>query len=568
MLKTRATMSEIRHGIESTTADVQLNTVQLLEYAARAHGDQEVVTDMHDGRHRYTYAEMYDRVKRVANMLEAQGVGAGDAIGIYGYSTYRNVELLYAAGGIGATPFIVNVELPPEHQEFCIDHVATHAPLDYVFVDGEMVGDLQSNAPNPEGLEYVITRPVDDAGNHEYEPLGTYEGLLEDHSVEFEWPTVHEDTAAILGFTSGTTGKPKAMTHSHRALWLHNQGFVGGAQLDPQETCLMVPPLFHWGWDMWGFAPAAGSRLVLPGPKYPDNLLDLLFEEDVTFSAGVATLFRRAAEHAKKRKEEDASFSLDGLRVMFAGQTPPRDLLKDLEKLGAETSQAYGYSESAGGPHFVYNKQGDFRDSELAMDDMERFDYVSDVAGYPALGVSLKVLDVETEEELAWDGDSPGEIAMRAPWCVNGYWKMPERTAVSRYGEYLKMGDFVSIDERANVTVLDRVKDAVKSGGEWISSPTLEELINEHEQVGESCVIAADHPEWGERPVVVLELAEGVDPDDVDIDLESHLAPQVEEGTIQKWWIPDEIILDDIPLTATGKFNKKVLRDQYGDVLT
>jgi fatty-acyl-CoA synthase len=318
---------------------------------------------------------------------------------------------------------------------------------------------------------------------------------------------------------------------------------------------------------MWGFVPAAGAELVMPGPNYPDNLLDLVFEEDVTVSAGVATLFRRVAETAKERREDDSDFSLDGLRVTFAGQTPPRDLLKDLEDLGADTSQAYGYSESAGGPHFVYNKQGDFRDSEQAMDNAELFDYVSDVAGYPAMGVDLKVLDVETDEELPWDGDSPGEIAMKSPWCANGYWKMPERTAENRYGNYLRMGDFVSIDEQANVTVLDRVKDAVKSGGEWIPSPTVEEYINEHEQVAESCVIAADHPEWGERPVVVVEPVEGVSAADLDIDLGAHLESFIDEGKIQKWWVPDEIIVDDIPITGTGKFNKKALRDQYRDIL-
>lgn len=559
-------MTEIRRGIESTTADVQLNVIDFIEHAARAHGDQAVVTDMDDGRHQYTYAEMYERVQQAAHALENLGVGAGDAIAIYGYSTYRNVELLYAAGGIGATPFIVNVELPPSHQEFCISHVATHASLDYAFVDGEMIDDLQANAPDPESLEYIVTRPVEDV-DPEIEPLGTYEELIADEPTTFDWPTVHEDTAAILGFTSGTTGKPKAITHSHRALWLHNRAYVGTAQLDPQDTALMVPPLFHWGWDMWGFAPAAGAKLVMPGSRYPDNLLDLLFEEGVTFSAGVSTLFRRVAEHAKERRKDDPDFSLDSFRVVFAGQTPPRDLLADLEDLGADTSQAYGYSESAGGPEFVTNKHGDFRDRELAMDDEELFDYVSEVAGYPSLGVKLRILDVETGEELPWDGDSPGEIAMKAPWCVNGYWKMPTRTAESRDGTFLCMGDFVSIDEHANVEVLDRVKDAVKSGGEWIPSPTIEELINEHEQVGESCVIAADHPEWGERPVVIVEPAEGLDPDEIDIDLENHLEPYVEDGTIESWWIPERVIVDEIPLTATGKFNKKVLRDQYGDVL-
>ena len=560
-------MGDAKRGIESGTADVHLNIRQFLEHAARAHGDQTVVTDMADGRHRYTYAEMYDRVIQGAHALRDLGVETGDAVAIYGYSTYRNVELLYATAAIGATLLIVNVELPPDHQEFCLDHAASNAPFDYAFVDGDMLADIDANAPASAGLEYVVTRETEAVGAVNADPVGRYEDLLAEQPTSIDWPKIHQDTAAIMGFTSGTTGRPKAITHSHRALWLHNQGYVGAAQLTPQETLLMVPPLFHWGWNMWGFAPVAGSKLVMPGPGYPDNLMDLLFEEDVTYSAGVATLFRRVAEHAKERRAEDPDFSLSGLRVQFAGQTPPSDLLADLEELGADTSQAYGYSESGGGPHYVINKQGAFRDSELAMDDEERFEYVAKVAGYPVMGVDLKVLDVETGEELPWDGESPGETAMRAPWCVNSYWGMPDRTAENREGEFLRMGDFVSIDEQANVTVKDRVKDAIKSGGEWIPSPTVEGLINRHEQIAESCVIAADHTEWGERPIVVVELAESVDPDDLDLDLESFLQPYVDSGEIQEWWIPDEVIVDDIPLTATGKFNKKVLRDHYGDVL-
>jgi len=561
-------MSDPIKGIESTTSDEQLNIRYMVEHAARAHGDQEVITDMPGGAHRYTYSEMYDRINQAAHALQELGVSAGDAIGIYGYSTYRNVELIYAAGGLGATAFLVNLELPESHKRFCVDHVQEHAPFEYMFTDGGHLEELQDTLENPDRLEYVVTRELDDYGDLDVEPVGTYESMLAGHDTAFDWPRIDEDTAVILGFTSGTTGKPKAMTHSHRALWLHDVGYHSGAQLDPQDSVLMVPPLFHYGWEMWGFAPLAGSKLVMPGPEYPDNLLDLLFDHDITFSSGVATLFRKAAERAKKRQRKGVEVDFSGLHVVFAGQSPPRDLMRDLEELGAETSQAYGYSESAGGPHFAFNVHGDLRDRELEMDEEERFEYKAEVGGYPPAGVHIRVLDVEDGTEQPWDGESPGEIAISAPWCVNGYWKMPDRTAENRDGRFLKMGDFVTVDNDANIRVRDRVKDAIKSGGEWIPSPTIEELINEHPQVASSCVIAADHPEWGERPIAVVELAERVDPDEVTFDLEEFLEPHVADGTIQKWWIPDRVVVDEIPITGTGKFNKKTLRDQYGDILT
>jgi len=559
-------MPEITRGIEADTVDAHLNTRLFLQYAARAHADQTVVTELAEGTHRITYADLYDRVHQAANLLQDLGVESGDTIGIYGYSTSQNVELLYAAGAIGATPFILNMELPQEHREFCISHVDTHAPLDVMFVDGDHVSELDSTVPESVDIEYVVTRAGETDRDSGIETLGGYDDLLVDYPPEYDWPTVHEDTAAIMGFTSGTTGKPKAIAHSHRALFLHNIGFMGNANLNPQDTILMAPPLFHWGFQLWGAAPVAGAKLVMPGPGHPDNLVDMAFDEEVTFSVGVPSLFRRMLSAAKDRETGD--FEFEDFRVIFAGQSPPRDLMLELETLGAESEQAYSYSEAAGGLNFSMNVQGAPRDSELSLSESDFFNYKSRVAGYPVCGVDVKILDIEDGTELSWDGTSKGDIAIRAPWTIGEYWEMPERSAEARTADgYLRMGDMVTIDERSNIVIKDRIKDAIKSGGEWIPSPSIEELLNDHDQVKRACVIAARHPEWSERPVAIVEPKEGVDPDSVDIDLDEFLAPHVEAGEIQEWWIPDRVVVSDIPFTGTGKYDKTALREEYGDIL-
>lgn len=559
-------MPEVVKGLPSSTNEMQLNVRYVLEHAARAHGDQAVVTDMApDGTHRYTYAEMYERVHQAANLLTDLGVGPGSAVGIYDYSTHRYVELIYALGGIGATPFLINHELPDDHKRHCIEHVDEHADLEYLFADGELLDELVAVLDDPGEFEYALMRDVDGEGDS-VTTLGTYEDLIADRSTEYDWPEVDEDTAALLGFTGGTTGKPKALAHSHRALWLLQTGWVGATQLDPLETVLMVPPMFHWGWQLWGTSLLGGSKLVLPGTGYPDNLTDLLFEEDVTYTAGVPTLFRRVLDRAEAREAAGKDVDLEGLRVFFSGQAPPVDLLRDLEEYGVESRQAYNYSEIGGGPLLAVNVQGAKRQREADMSTDEFFEYVSDVAGYLVPGSKAKLLDVDDGTELPWDGESPGDLAVRTPWASNEYWNMPERTEGSVVDDYMTSGDFVTLDEHANLRLLDRVKSVIKSGGEWIPTPTLEEYINESPLVAESCVIAADHPEWMERPVAVVELVD--DAEEADFDIDDLLSTYVESGAIEKWWIPDEVVfVDEIPLTGTGKFDKSTLRDRYADIL-
>jgi fatty-acyl-CoA synthase len=566
-------MTDPIKGLDSTTSEMQLNTTLMLEHGASRHRDQEIVTGMGDGRtHSLTYAELEERVETTANLLEDIGIGPGDVVGLAGYSTYRFVELLYAVSGIGATPFMVNVDLPAEHQEFCLDHVEDNAPFDTVFLDQELFNDegaYELNRSVFDGRDYEAVIYGDDDTAVEtdiFDDVLRYSELRADADSDFEFPEIDEDTAALLMFTSGTTGNPKAMTHSHRSIYLHNIGMMATKGLDPQDSLLMVPPVFHLGWNLWGIAPLCGGKLVLPGYGYPENLPDLILDEDVTFSAAVPTLFERIADVVEQRREEDPSVDLEGLEALFGGQSPPIGLLRRLEELGVTTSQVYGFTESCG-PTMSFNLHHRLRDKEQQLSKEELLNWKNQVSGYLVPGTRAKLIDSEDGSEVPWDGESEGEFAFRSPWGTASYWEMPEKTAEKTTDDgYLRMGDLVRMNEYADIEYRDRLKHTVKSGGEWIPSPIVEEHVAEHPDVAECVVIAAEHEEWMERPLAIVTLVEGADELDID-DLEAEMMQFVEEGAIQEWWIPDEVVVvDSIPRTPTEKYDKSALHEKYGDI--
>jgi fatty-acyl-CoA synthase len=561
-------------GLQSTTSNSQLNVIQQLEHAAVRHRDQEVVTDLGNGTHAMTYADMMDDVRRAGTVLEELGIEPGDVVGIAGYPEHRAIELTYAISGIGAAAYPVNVDLPTDHQAFCIDHVQDNAPFDTVFVDRSLFSDggfeLDREAFRDRIPRAVVYGPGDHAVEADvFSDVEYYRDLVEGVDPAFEFPEIDEDSAAFIMFTSGTTGTPKAMAYSHRSMYLHNVGITAAKGFNPQDNILMVPPLFHIGWNLWGVAPLCGAKLVLPGYGYPDNIVELVLDEDTTFAGGVPTLFRRVANVAEERNDGGDSVDLAGMEIMLAGQASPIGLLRDLENLGATTSHSYSFTESAGS-YMSLNLHNQLRDKERELSREELLEWKSETPGYLVFGVDAKLLDPEDGTELPQDGETAGEFAFRAPWGTGEYWGMPEATAEAVTDDgYLKVGDLVTIDEYGEIQFLDRIKDTVKSGGEWIPSPVVEELVGEHDLVNEVAIIAAEHEEWMERPVAVVSLHGDRGPGDFTLaDQEAHLSTYVEQGDIEEWWIPDDVVVvPEIPRTSTEKFNKQQLRTRYGDVL-
>jgi fatty-acyl-CoA synthase len=287
-------------------------------------------------------------------------------------------------------------------------HVRENAPFEKIFVHEELLDKLRTVLP--EGTDFELITMGESADDPPDSSTVSYQlnGLMASAGSEFDWPQIDEFSTAHLMFTSGTTGKPKAVAHSHKMVWHNSLGIAAAKNLGPQDSILMVPPLFHLGWMLWGVAPVTGADLILPGKGYPDNLLDLIIERDVTFSTGVPTLFKRVVDTVKKRRINGEDVSLEGLEVVFGGQAPPTELMRNLEGLGGTASQLYGYTE--GGTNYSFSIQNDLRPRERALDDEELLEYKSEVSGYFVPGIEARLVDPETGDELEWDSDAQGEL--------------------------------------------------------------------------------------------------------------------------------------------------------------
>jgi fatty-acyl-CoA synthase len=553
----------IRKGISSTTKDMQLNVHHLLEHAAQAHKDQEVVTYRPNSVHRYTYEDMHDRAKQAANALEDMGVQAGDLVGIGTHSTHEAIELLYATASIGASPHFLNPE-SEQHSHYLVNHITKHGPMDYVFLHNDMADRPGELLPNPDEYSYVTygeeERVAVDAGEY----LGDYEDLLEDAEDEYEWPRIDEDTAVVMTSSGGTTGTPKAIAQSHRAAWLIGHGIARSHKLGPQSGILMFPPLHHGvGWFLWATAPIAGAKLVLPGPDTPANFQEIVLEEDITYTAGVAPLVRQLVDTIETRNEEGEDIDLEGTWFLFGGENTPTKLLRDLDDLGATSLQMYGGAETQ--LYFVQNIQVDPRLREAEMSQEEFLEYRSTTVGYPVPGAKIKAVDTDGNE-VPRDGETIGRACVTAPW-VSGYWHRPDKTAATDVDGYINLDDLITIDEYGNVKYRDRAQDAIEKDREMIPTPSVEDALSENEFVSTVAVIGVPHPEHGEESVAVVETAEGTSADDVDIDLEAALQDAVKSGKIQESWIPDQvIILDELPRAHSGKMDKVALREEYNDL--
>jgi fatty-acyl-CoA synthase len=540
-----------------------MNINRIIEYAGTVHGGRQVVSNAEGGPFRYTYGEMHERTSKLARGLDALGVRAGEAITVFGANTHKSVECLYAVPGLGATVYTANPRMTFDQISYCLRHVSDHAANRIAILEPGYV-DLVGRIVEETGSEFehyvVLGNSSDVSGSVPFGPISYSEDLIAEQEAGYEWVEVDENTAALLMFTTGTTGRPKPIAHSHRGIWLHSVGMCASLSIDALDSVIVLPALYHQGWFLWCAAPFVGAKMVLPGANpSAEDYADLILDEKVTFTSAVSTLFAMVLEEFRSRDEVD----LDGLRIYFAGQATPERLMRQYDGLGADARQLYGFSEC--GPHFVENAPREPREPFASPEEYSRFKAA--VAGFPACGTAVRLID-EKGEDLPWDGESSGSLAFKALWASTEYWNDAEATEAGRIGEdWLQVGDMATIDPEGNVRLFDRAKDAIKSGGEWIPTPLLESAIIDHPDVAEAAVVAAAHPKWMERPVALVRpTAERWDSFSEE-KLRSFLAESADRGEIHKWWIPDRILrVDEIPKTSVGKFDKKVLRDRYKDV--
>jgi acyl-CoA synthetase (AMP-forming)/AMP-acid ligase II len=523
----------------------------IITHAARHHADTDIVSRGMDGTiHRTTYAEVERRARRLARALLAAGVSHGDRVATLAWNSYRHLEAYYAISGIGAVCHTVNPRLSHDDIAYIIDHAGDRM----LFVDPDLLPVLEAVAPLLSGaLRDVVL--ITDAANmlQPKLPAGIvchcYEQFMEGADANLTWPVFDENTASSICYTSGTTGRPKGVVYSHRSTILHAYAanMADTIGLRAVDRVLLIVPMFHANaWSLPYAAPIAGSALILPGRHLDgESLLTLMHQERITFAAGVPTVWFGLLQHLRATGSDLGSLQ----RVICGGSAVPPLLLEEFEvKRGIRFDQAWGMTETS--PLGVYNSP---KPCHANLTDAERL-ILRARQGRGVFGIEFKIVG-QDGAELPWDGKQFGNVMVRGPWVSSGYYGY-DQVATDADG-WFPTGDVAVVHPDGFLEITDRTKDLVKSGGEWISTIALENIAVSHPDVIEAAVIAATHPKWDERPLLIV-----VPKDNREIDKQALLS--LYQGKVAKWWIPDDVVVvDSLPHTATGKLNKLALRDQY-----
>ncbi len=532
--------------------DVPLMTSSIITHAARYNGDQEIVSRaVEGGIHRYTYRDAAARSAQLAHALRALGVLDGMRIATIAWNTYRHFELYYGIGGIGAVCHTINPRLHPGQ----IAYIVNHADDRYLFVDLTFVPLVEALAPHlPRVRGYVVMTDEAHMPQTTLPNALCYETLLAAQPTTIEWPSFDENTACGLCYTSGTTGDPKGALYSHRAMVLHamNVGISTATRRNDSSSCIMpIVPLFHVnGWGIPYAAPMMGSKLVFPGPAHDAaSIYELMEGEQVASAAGVPVIWLGLLAYLQQTGKE-----LTALRSMnVGGSAAPASLIEWFETRGVEVLHGWGMTETS-----PVCTNGSLKPKHRELPWPERLT-LQRRAGRCAFGVDMKIVD-EEGTTCADDGESQGELYVRGPWVASAYYNNAEATANQFTDDgWFRTGDICSIDADGYLTIHDRAKDLIKSGGEWISSIDLENAAVAHPELLEAAAIAIPHERWAERPLLVAVRKPGssVARDDVLAFL---------DGKIAKWWLPDDVVfVDEMPHTATGKISKRTLRARYAN---
>ena len=529
--------------------DYPLVIPRILERARRVHSESEIVSYSAEGKkHVYTWNEFYGRVVRLMNVLRKLGVKKGDRVATFAWNHHRHLELYYAVPCLGAVVHTLNIRLFPEQ----LSYIVNHAEDKLIFVDDSLIKPIEALAGEFKTVEKYIV--MGDNGNPEtsLSPAVDYEALMADADDTVDFPEIEENQASGLCYTSGTTGNPKGALYSHRAIFLHTlmACLPDGMNLTDRDTVMPVVPMFHANaWSVPYNAAMMGSRLVFAGANVmPDNLVRIINEESVTMALGVPTIWTGMLQHLRKTGEK-----LNTVHSMLVGGAAvPRAMIEAFKKeFDVNIMQGWGMTEMTplGSVARLKRKMLDWPEDR-------QFDALAK-AGVPSACVEMKIVD-DAGNELPWDGESTGELLVRGPAVVSGYYNDAEasKNAISADG-WFRTGDVATIDENAVMGISDRTKDLIKSGGEWISSVEMENAIMGIDSVLESAVVARPDPKWDERPVAFVVPTPdggGVTPEQVLEHLTNEFA---------KWQLPDleDIrIIAEIPKTSVGKFDKKVLR--------
>ena len=525
----------------------------LITHAEKHHGEQEVVSRRVEGDiHRCTYKEVASRSRRVANALAALGVQAGERVASLAWNGYRHMELYFGVSGTGAVLHTVNPRLHPDQ----IVYIADHAEDQVMFFDMTFLPLILAVAGRSKTIKHWVAltsrahMPATDVAA-KIPGLLCYEELLAGHSDQYEWPTFDENTASSLCYTSGTTGNPKGVLYSHRSTVLHTMAAAMPDCLDASAADVLLPvvPMFHVNsWGIVYLAPMVGAKLVLPGPGMDGkSLYDLFESEGVTLSAGVPTVWQGLLAYVDANK---LKFSTMRRSAIGGSACPPAMIKTFLEVYGVRVIHAWGMTEMS-----PIGTTGAFKAHHLTQSPEQRLAVMA-TQGRAVFGVDMKIVG-EDGFELPWDGKESGNVLVRGPWIISRYFKDEGGDPLVK--GWFPTGDVAKFDADGYMIITDRSKDVIKSGGEWIGSIDLENIAMAHPAVAMAACIAAKHPKWDERPLLVVVKKAGAD-----LTRDEMLA--FYDGKIAKWWTPDDVVfVDAIPLGATGKMQKIKLREQFKD---
>jgi fatty-acyl-CoA synthase len=525
--------------------DYPLTLSHLLYRAERLFPHKMVASRGPAGMLRYTYAEVCRRVRQLANMLRQLEVHPGDRVGSFAWNTHRHLELYIGVPSSGAVLHTINIRLFPEQ----IAYIINHAEDEVLFVDDSVLPVLEPLAQQLRSVRAFVVMTDGLLADSPLQPLYSYEELLRNASDEFAFPPLDENTACGMCYTSGTTGPPKGVVYSHRALFLQSiiQTMADTFALCEHDVLLSIVPMFHANaWNLPYAGTMVGAAQVYPGAHpQPEDLARLIQEERVTIAAGVPTVWISILAVLQQKP-----YDLSSLRcIICGGAAAPQSLIEAYDRLGIPVVHAWGLTETAPTTTVSVPRR------HMLSWPPEQLTAVRAKQGPVLPALEIRAMD-DAGREVPWDGKSVGELQLRGPWIMSEYYNDP-RTSEALADGWLRTGDVASIDADGFVHITDRAKDVIKSGGEWISSVELENALMGHPQVLEAAVIGLPHDQWQERPLACVVPRPGQTIDKSD--LRAYLAAR-----FPKWWVPDEFVfLDAIPRTSVGKFAKGELRARF-----
>ncbi|MFM0439489.1 long-chain fatty acid--CoA ligase [Paraburkholderia strydomiana] len=529
----------------------QLLISDLIEHAANYHGDQEIVSNLGDGDiHRYTWSAARSRSKQVANLIHSLGVSAGQRVATLAWNTHRHLELYYGVSGTGAVLTTVNPRLFADQ----VAYILNHSESTHVFFDVSLSGLAEKIAPQcPNVKSFIALCEVGHMPDVDLPGLACYESLIAACRDVYTWPRLDENSASSMCFTSGTTGDPKGVVYSHRSTVLHAMStcMADCFAISARDSILLVVPMFHVnGWGIPHSSAMAGAKLVLPGTQLSgESVYAMLRDEKCSVSCGVPTVWMSLLDYAQNVDPEQRRRDIVMTRALSGGSAAPRRVIEQLEQyFGAYLCQAWGMTETS--PVVTVNVPL-AKHSHLTVDERVGLQML---AGRPLPGTEIAVFDHDGNP-LARDGRTTGQLKVRGAWVSRAYYKH-EHDGWDSDG-WFSTGDMATLNADGFLKITDRVKDVIKSGGEWISSLDLESAALSHPAIAEAAVIGLHHSHWQERPLLVAVKQQGMEVTAQDIldHMRRHVA---------KWWLPDDVVfVDALPHTATGKLYKVALRKQF-----